>query len=207
MSHNYFKALRLWPNSTVLLIGGGPSLCVEDVRYCKERHEKGLIRCIGINDAYRIAPWIDILYAADKMWWKNHTGKCYEGLKIGIEPGVNSFGNIKLMKNCGSKGLERDNEGLRTGSNSGYQAINLAYHMGAKRILLIGYDMKYIKGKGSHWFGNHEWRTEKVPVEEFLPYFSELKKELDKEGIEVINITRDTNLNCFVKGDLRKVLL
>ena len=204
---SYFKALRLWPNSTVLCIGGGPSLCIEDVQYAKEVRLQGRLRVIGINDAYRIAPWIDILYGADKLWWKNHNGaNGYKGLKVSIEPGVDSFSNIKLMKNTGSKGLERDNEGLRTGSNSGYQAINLAYHMGAKRILLLGYDMKYKEGEGSHWFGNHPWRGEKVPVSQFLPYFPELKRELDKEGVDVVNCSRDSALEVFRKERLQKVI-
>ena len=40
------------------------------------------------------------------------------------------------------------------GQNSGYQAVGLAYHLKADRIILIGFDMQRTGGK-SHWHGDH----------------------------------------------------
>ena len=60
------KIPKMWTNSVAVCLGGGPSLNKEDIEYCREK--KG-VRFIAINDAYRLAPFADILYAADKKWW------------------------------------------------------------------------------------------------------------------------------------------
>jgi hypothetical protein len=87
--------------------------------------------------------------------------------------------------------LERTRTGLRTGSNSGYQAINLAVHLGAARIILLGYDMK-----GTHFFGKH--RDGSVPpFQACLRLFPTLVKPLAALGIPVINATRSTALTTF----------
>ena len=51
---------KLWPNSTVVCIGTGPSLTQADVDLCCSQ-----ARVIAVNDAYRMAPLADVLYAAD----------------------------------------------------------------------------------------------------------------------------------------------
>lgn len=209
LPYNSFISIpKMWPGATVVCIGGGPSLSIEQVNLCEEKWKEGKIRVIGINDAYRIAPWIDILYAADKKWWMEHSGvPNYKGLKIGIEEDCRRFGNdIHVMRNTGSKGLERNRDGLRTGSNSGYQAINLAFHLGASKIILIGYDMKLGKKDEKHWFGDHPWRTTNIPFQSFLSAFPSLRKETNKEGVEVINCTPESALDSFKKGNLIDVL-
>lgn len=46
-------------------------------------------------------------------------------------------------------------EGLvGSGMNSGFQALNLALHFGARRIILVGYD--FTLQHGHHWHGRHQ---------------------------------------------------
>ena len=45
--------------------------------------------------------------------------------------------------------------GLRVNGNSGAGAINLAYHFGARRILLVGMDMKPGPNGEKHWHPDH----------------------------------------------------
>jgi hypothetical protein len=56
-----------------------------DVEACR-----GKTRVIAVNDAYRLAPFADVLYACDEKWWKWHQGvPSFTGLKYGmaIRPG------------------------------------------------------------------------------------------------------------------------
>jgi hypothetical protein len=96
-------------------------------------------------------------------------------------------------------GLGKDR--LRYGSNSGYQAINLAYLMGAKRILLLGYDMGHSDKR--HFFGEHPKAIRaSTDYRQFIPGFSALARDLDKEGVSVINCSRQTALTCFPRGNI-----
>lgn len=193
---------RLWPESTVVCIGGGPSLTEADVDACR-----GRARVIAVNDAYRLAPWADLLYACDGRWWKMHKGvMSFAGPKFALTaPQPNDWGVLNLRNN-GRDGLCLEPDGLCTGRNSGYQAINLAVHLGAKRILLLGYDMKRSGGK-SHWFGEHQRGALTSPYQRFLEAFTTMQEPLRTLGVEVINCTRSTVLHTFPKMTIDDALV
>jgi hypothetical protein len=102
------------------------------------------------------------------------------------------------------KGLGRDK--IHGGGNGGYQTINLAYLFGALRIILLGFDMKF-SGNKSHWHGDHPGVLNRdVPVKTFLQNFPALADDLKDEGVEVINATRETALECFPRMGLEEAL-
>jgi hypothetical protein len=99
------------------------------------------------------------------------------------------------------EGLGRE-KAIHWGANSGYQAINLAYLWGATRILLLGYDCKTINGK-AHWFGQHpQGLNRNQPLDEWKRNFPQLAADLEAEGVEVINCSPDTALDCFERMDI-----
>ena len=110
------------------------------------------------------------------------------------------------VKNTGRDGLETKPTGIRTGRNSGYQAINLAVHLGAKRIVLLGYDMRF-QGKKSHWHGGHPVEIRDTVFENsMLPCFPSLVKPLAKLGVEVLNATPGSALTVFPMVELENVI-
>lgn len=189
-------APRLWPDSTVVCIGTGPSLTRDDVAFCQ-----GRARVIAVNDAYRFAPWADCLYAADGKWWRWHQGvPGFTGLKYSIEPKHENKAVAVVLKNKGFNGLSLDPSGLCTGGNSGYQAINLAVHFGARQILLLGYDLR-----GSHFFGTHPDKG----VQRFdlwAAAFQSIVAPLAELGVTVLNCTPKSALTCFPRAVLREAL-
>lgn len=74
-------------------------------------------------------------------------------------------------------------------------AINLAYHFGAKQICLLGFDMQYTGGK-SHWHGDHKKTSNPPPcmMARWVPKFVPLWADLQSEGVELVNCTRETAL-------------
>jgi head-tail adaptor len=54
---------------TIVVLGCGPSLTQADVDYCRGKAE-----VMAVNDAWRLAPWADWMYAADVSWWGMHAG-------------------------------------------------------------------------------------------------------------------------------------
>lgn len=196
----------MWRGKTVVCIGGGPSLTQAQVDHCK-----GRARVIAINDAYRLAPWADLLYFCDCRWWGDYGHgaklKDWPGLIVRLQGGKHDFGDprIKVMRNLNQhKGLAAERDGLHTGQNSGYQAINLAVHLGAKKIVLLGYDMQ-ASGAKTHWFGEHPIPTGRDVFDGMLPHFDSLVQPLAKLGIEVVNCTPGSRLKCFPAKPLDEV--
>jgi len=210
---------KLWPGSTVVCIGGGPSLTQADVDFCR-----GRARVVVVNDGYRLAPWAEILYACDDKWWKwqhrHHTAAIaeFQGLRFGLKPirsemigpsglraHVSWVRSVQILEDTGDSGLEVSPTGLKTGRNSGYQAINLAVHLGAVRIALLGYDMSVAPDGKQHWFGKHP-EFGRSPYASFQALFPTIVKPLKRLGVEVFNCSRRTALECFPKVSLEQAL-
>ncbi len=88
-----------------------------------------------------------MLYACDKKWWHKYHPK-FDGLcfsaELSEQPGV-----VLLQCEANKSGLSKDPSMIFAGGNGGHQAMNLAFHLGAARIVLIGYDMKVSVKDGS----------------------------------------------------------
>ena len=191
---------RAWPGSTVVCIGGGPSLTKQDVDHCR-----GKAKTIAINDAYRLAPWAEVLFAADTRWWRWHNGvPGFEGVKMTTHEVDRDFRDVHCLRMGHVHGLSKNPGILNAGGNSGYQAINLAYLLGAARILLLGYDMQLTDGK-THWFGDHPNKTS-PQFHVCLEAFPTLAKALAREGVAVVNCTRRTALTAFPRQELEQAL-
>lgn len=195
---------RLWPGETFALIASGPSLIPADVDYVR-----GKARVIVINNNYQLAPWADALYACDARWWQWHRDALaqsgFRGLRFSLDaPGGQRPDDVHILRKTGADGLEHDPSGLRHGHNSGYQAINLAVHLGAAKIILLGYDLKRTGGK-SHWHADHPTR-QNPNYTGWVQHFATLVKPLNKLGIAIVNCTIETALECFPRAALRDVL-
>jgi len=191
---------RLWPDSTIVCLGTGPSLRRDDVEYCH-----GKARIIAVNDAYLYAPFADVLYAADEKWWRAQRGvPSFPGIKYSLSP-TTRWPGVKVLRRSPGEGLELDPHGVKTGRNSGYQAINVAVHLGAARILLLGYDMKRGEKGKSHFFGEHP-DGQQSPYDRFILAFRALVQPLAALKIDIVNCTRETHLTYFRRQPLHEAL-
>lgn len=198
-----YQVPKLWPGETVVCFASGPSLTREDVEYCR-----GKARTIAVNDTFKFAPWADVLYACDERWWRWNWKKgaeTFPGLKFAITHGSRRYPGVKVLRNTGIDGLEHRPTGLRNGRNSGYQAINLAVHLGVSKVILLGYDMQRGPKGEEHFFGDHPNKS-KSPFDKFVKRFESLVGPLSKVGVEVVNCTRETALTMFPREALERVL-
>jgi hypothetical protein len=164
---------------------------------------------IAVNDAYQYAPFAVALMASDSEWWRAHKGvPSFAGLKYCLSPGIlGKWTDVQVLRATGSRGLEMEPTGLKTGSNSGAAAINLAVHFGAQRILLLGYDMSRDIGGREHFFGRHQQGLRNgSPYSLFKKAFEAMVPALKAIGVSVINCSRRTALECFPCQPLREVL-
>jgi hypothetical protein len=116
---SYWSVPPMWKGQTVAVLASGPSMsqAVADAV-----HAAG-IPAIVTNDTFRLAPWAQILYAADTEWWGHTAGaKDFAGLKVSCQavPGV------LMLHNAGNVGYSPDPACVHTYGNSGAQAIQVA---------------------------------------------------------------------------------
>lgn len=181
-----------WAGQTVACLASGPSLTAED---CQRVRDAG-VRTITTNDTFKRAPWADILLATDHGWWQQHMHEMVPG----PARWTCSYAAIKEFHE-----LELFRTNLAT-RNTGAKAIELAIHLGAARVILLGYDCSL--EKGVHWHGKHTRTTNpdvKV-VGEWFDHFETMARFAKDRGVEVVNCSRHTALECFEKARLGDVL-
>ena len=162
-----------------------------DVNYCKD---KGTV--IVINNTYKLAPWADILWGCDQIWWKlTPDAMNFKGQKHSLE-----YKKVITHQSKYGDGLGLDL--IHCGGNAGYQCINYAYLQGAKEIVLLGFDMH-----GEHWHGKHKTGLSNIhDFKKWIENFKQLAIDLKERNIKVINCTPKTKLKWFDQKPLRQTI-
>lgn len=184
----------MWAGQTVAVLASGPSMS----QAVADQVRDAGIPAIAVNTTHRLAPWAVMLYAADDEWWRHETNR--DALKFpGLKVTAGEFTGVLRLRNTGTEGFDADPGAVRTGGNSGYQAVHVAAHAGAARILLCGFDMRDTGGE-SHWHGHHPHglrRTPEPTFERWCVRFAQLGEALALRGVEVVNTTPGSALHCF----------
>lgn len=204
-----------WAGETAAILASGPSLTREQ---CEAVHGKA--RVIAVNnqgidtdcDGVRVpamAPWADVLYAADAKWWRCYHERAlkFAGRKVTIRDTLPWREVYSLKQSSEHPTFDPRPTHLVSGGNSGYQAVHLAVHFGAKRILLLGFDMKDGRNRRRHWFGSHPAKLDsRGNFTGWMRAFDKFAGVLKHMGIEVINCTPDTALRAFKRVPIEVAL-
>ncbi len=187
-----------WQGEIAVCVGSGPSLTHDDVLAC------GDARLAVVNDAIRLAPWADVLYAPDGQWWKGVSPSIADGTRcFSLDPTAPPF--VELLNFRSGDGLSLDPTTVKTGGHGGYQAINLAVHYRPRRIVLLGYDMQASADGRNHFFGEHPDGSH-VNYDAHLGAYYTLIKPLAKLNIEIVNASRISAINAFPRVSLADAL-
>jgi hypothetical protein len=193
---------------TVVIAASGPSLTVEQCAIATAAQQTGRCRIIVINSTWRLLPGADALYAADGRWWDTYIRDVRAGFAGELwtqdEPAAPKHG-LNYIRSVRGAGLPVETDRICRGSNSGYQAMSLAYRFGARKIVLIGYDMQRTGGR-SHHHGDHPRPLINGNPSSFVEHFPPLAKALAGADVAVVNASLATALACFSRGDLAAAL-
>lgn len=185
---------------TAICIASGPSLTKDDVDYCQ-----GKGRVYAVKEAAILAPWADVLYAADTDWWTEHQERWrgFEGDKITVsERACTLFPELKHIK-CRTQDKWSNTPGvIATGGNSGFQALNIAVLDGADRVILLGYDYGHKKEK--HWFDKEHPR--KSRYSNYKEWNRRLNEAAPFIPVPVLNASPETVITCFDRVNLKDIL-
>lgn len=189
-----------WAGRTVVLAASGPSFDLERVEFAKANDTP----ILAVNST-GLACRCDVLYASDYAWWQNtSTAQRHKLDARGTELwtcsslAARQF-DLLHIPSKELRGLSTDPSYLHSGHHSGFQALNIAFHAGAKRILLTGYDMRHVQG-AIHWHGDHPSNL-RNPRDALLRMMAQAyghaRKQLDARGVEVINCTPGSAIDAF----------
>ena len=207
-----------WQDRTAIVAATGVSLTPEVAETCRRS------RCpvIAVNDAYRLLPFADILYACDGAWWDTHKGCAEFAGEKWSSHGEASHNDKRLHGERygltlvrGSQCLQHGRGGrcadgdifstdpthIHYGGNSGFQAINLAMLFGARRIVLVGFNMD----NQGHFFGAHPRPLRNVDHSRTVMTFTHAWRHLPA-GVETINATPGSLLRGFPRMSLDEAL-
>ena len=149
-------------------------------------------------------PWADALYGCDARWWDIHkdcdgfagakwSSHDKEGQSNDKTAAADKHG-LHIVKGAPGGGFSTDPSLIHYGDNSGFQALNLAILLGATYIVLVGFDMRHVKGK-SHFFGDHPQGLFQRP--EYESFAKKFDKAAAPDGVTIVNATPGSALKCY----------
>ena len=195
--------VETWKDRDVFIIGGGKSLETFNWNWLKGECT------IGCNSAFILGEDIcNICIFGDTKWFRKFSNELmnFEGLVF------TSHKEYKHAKIDWLWWLPRKTKGLGTkelgwNKNTGSNAINLALILGAKRVYLLGFDMKLLDNTKPNW---HDKLIDKLCTfnaklyKRFNAGFQMVASCLPRvfPGREIFNVTNDSDLDAFPKISL-----
>lgn len=198
-----------WTGCVSAVVASGPSARKETA----EALHKAGVKIIAVNRSIDLAPFADVWYGADAVWWKHYKDHPYNGLRVSPNRGSLKYDpRIKLIdiprigKHQWTLPLQMGS-GFSIGSNGngGAQAVNACIRFGSKKVLLVGLDFT-----GRHWHGPHAYADLSEPKSGRLSIwrvrFDDEASKFRRHGIEVINLSQESALVNYRKATLEEVL-
>lgn len=193
----------------------GPSL-TPAVALTVRRARWPLERCrvVAVNDAYRLLPYADILYACDDRWWRANIADIeqkfhgerwttHEDGAVNDKSALPAEWKLNLVGGHTSDTFSTNPAVVHYGSNSGFQAVNLALLKGATKVILVGFDMRVVNGL-RHFFGDHpDPLHNRANYKDFIAPFTRAAKGC---RVPVVNATPGSALDCFPMVELEAAL-
>lgn len=102
-------------------------------------------------------------------------------------------------------GLTKRQGYISWNGSSGAAAINLAYLMGAKTVVLLGFDMRRVEGE-KNWHSDHKESPVASPFSRHLKAFSIIKQDAEKVGLRIVNATPESAIREFPIVSLEEML-
>lgn len=228
---------RIWEGGDVWILGGGPSVTeqfgipdqvVSDVLqgvlppsayspYMRGLHDKHVI---GINVSYLIGEWIDMVFFGDSKFFLPHKERlaAWPGLKVACHHSIRSLSWVKFLERdpAHPRGISSNPKMISWNCNSGASAISVAANAGAKRIILLGFDMTRGAEGDQHWHSLYRTSPRQTgvkalpskhdPFHRHLLGFPQIAKDAKARGIEILNCSPISAIKEFPKVNVKDLL-
>jgi hypothetical protein len=204
----YWSPEPLFKGETIFCLASGPSLTAEVCERVRGR------RAIAVNSSAVLAPLASVLFFTDSGWYepRRELVANWGGLVISMSRTAKRElpDKVKRVQGQGDPqalpGFSRGPGVIQQGRSSGHTAVSLAIALGASRVVLLGYDMRFVEGR-EHFHGEYSGpRDVGIYEREFLPGFAGWNEAAGAVGVEVLNATDGSALREFRFEMLSKIL-
>ena len=188
---------KMWQGRTVYIVGGGSSIKNLDLSLIHNE------RCIGVNNSYMFGNWIDICWFGDSRWFEWHSThkqfregwRDFQGIQACCVDRCCDHKRVKyLERSIKADGIDVNPSKVCWNKTSGASAINLAYHLGAKLIVLIGFDMQIVNGE-ENWHNDHVKHGDNLnPYPKYLDVFPAISRDLKSLKVDIVNTSLDSTI-------------
>jgi hypothetical protein len=202
---------------TIACLATGPSFSPQQADIARA---KGFV-LFGCNNIWQDVPDLAVMWATNAAWWDHYWSPHlaqYPAEKWTVSrPAADKYG-LSWVEERNAPGLSTDPNVIHHGHGGGFSMLNLAFLMGAARIVLLGYDLKYapdydgrLRQTGSeprHYFGEYpeallHWPSVAVKNGvhvELLRLYEQVAKQ---NAVEIINCTGPNSaLTCFPRCEI-----
>lgn len=198
---------RSFDGMTVTLIGGGPSHAAADLDQLRGH------RFIAVNSSCRkvrpIATPDDPLYFSDNSWnvnrpdlaadWPGPVITCNRHTKARLGDTVRRLDVMEITERFGAMVDHVQ-------ASSGHIAACLAALMGARRIVLLGFECQAVDGRTHGHNDYHQLDDLPTFTERFIPGWRGLAPVFLRMGVEVVNASPQSAVQCFPMATLAEAL-
>jgi len=227
---------KMWEDGECWILGGGPSLShqfnipEDTIQRVLNREESPSVyspylsalhtkHVIAVNAAYLLGDWMDIIFFGDANFYRTNRKQLlfYPKLKVTCNSKLKQYtkaGEIKCVARDNNKphGLTIRKGHVSWNGNSGAAAINLAVQLGAKKIILLGFDMECTEGM-QHWHSHYKPKGQpnmkelrKLPFHRHIKCFEHVAKDAKRLGVEILNVSPHSQIKEIKKVQIQDVL-
>ncbi len=196
--HQNWVPPQEFSGDTVIVLGSGNSI----VELGHDRllpNFEGKYPVICCNSSFLLAPWAEILFFADARWYRDnewcldrHLG--WRKVTRRPPPGRPKF-PIHTIRAEHRGGLSL-NPTTIFWRNSGHMALNLAVHLGAARVILVGVDM-VTTAKKQNFHTLHSRPTNVDAFKTWRDDFELARPVLDKLNVSVLHANANSAVRSF----------
>lgn len=225
---------KMWEGGECWIIGGGPSIpyefgvpeeLIDAVQKGKATisdyspflspiHDKHVI---GINAAFLLGDWMDIIFFGDSGFYRRNREALleYPRPKVTCSKSIpNKFPKdpVKYVPKQGgkSRGISAKANHIAWNVNSGFASFSLAYDLGVKRIYLLGFDMALDQQGNQHWHRHYrppgkQNNAKKLPFPRHMSGMNAVKNDLKSLDLEIINVSQVSTIKEFEKKTIKEI--
>ncbi len=208
--NDYWTPEPFWKGEDVFVLASGPSLTQDVCDKIKGRN------AIVINASFALAPWARVWYFTDGHIYEKYREQVFAwpGDIVTMSKAAKAELNkrVKRVQGRGDPSLPMGefpplgSPVIWQGRSSGHTAISLAIALGAKRVMLLGYDCRIVDGREHHHAEYAGPRDHEIYAREFVPAYAGWNAAALRAGVEILNCTEGSAVNEFPFADLDEVL-
>lgn len=160
---------------------------------------------IAINAAGYAVPWADLLLFIDHTFFQAHSHmvRAFDGAVWTLSRKTHAdHPEIPRLMMAGEPLLGAGEHPIRMSANSGQTGLATAISLGAKRVVMLGFDYKLAPDGASHSHPHYGGPNKKAVGDHWLDFIKGWGQQARAAGVFVLNASPDSAIDEFMKCEL-----